>query len=61
MENQLQIGLQDPPWRNAGLVSDFEHCLVAAYNPAGACEQNLIAVQAPSGITYPAIARRYTQ
>src|SRR5205807_1118640 len=52
MENHLQIRLQSPPRRNAGLVGNFEHGLVIPYRAAGAREQDLIPVQT-AGIPNP--------
>src|SRR6185437_6271439 len=56
MEYQLQIRLQDPPWRNTCLVGDFEHSFVIACRPGDAGEQNLVPVQAAGGVAYPPIA-----
>jgi hypothetical protein len=61
MEHQLQIRLQNPPWRYGGLVGDFEHSLVVAQSTAGTCQSNLVLVQTPGGIAYSAIARRNAQ
>src|SRR5947207_210235 len=52
MEDQLQIRLQSPPWRNAGLVGDFERGLVITYRAGSAREQDLVPVQA-AGIANP--------
>src|SRR5438132_14390919 len=46
MNNQLQIRLQSPPRRNAGLIGQFEYSLVIAYRTLDAGEQDLIPVQA---------------
>ena len=45
MEDQLEIRLQQPPWRNARFVGDFEHGLVVAYRTLDAGEVDFIAVQ----------------
>ena len=55
MEDQLEIRLQQPPWRNARFVGDFEHGLVIAYRALDAGEEDFIAVQA-ARITNPPIA-----
>src|SRR5207253_8617863 len=46
VSDQLQIRLQGPPRRNAGLISQFEHRLVIAYWTIDAREHDLIPVQA---------------
>ena len=61
MCDQLKIGLQGPPWRNACLVGDFEHSLIIAYRAAGARQPNFVPVQMSSSVAYSAIAYRDTQ
>ena len=61
MCDQLKIGLQGPPWRNASLVGDFEHSLIIAYRAAGARQPNFVPVQMSSSVAYSAIAYRDTQ
>src|SRR5436190_2202232 len=61
MGDQLKIGLQGPPWRNACLVGDFKHRLVIAYRAANAREPNLVPVQTSGGAAYSAIACRDSQ
>ena len=54
MEDQLQIRLQQRPWRNPGFVRNFECALVIAYRTLDAGEENLIPVQ-EAGIANPPI------
>src|SRR6202022_1650664 len=54
MEDQLQIRLQQQPWRNSCFVGNFEHALVIAYRASDTGEENLIPVQA-AGIANPPI------
>src|SRR6202022_4800837 len=61
MCDQLKIGLQGPPWRNACLVGDFEHSLIIAYRAAGARQPNFVPVRMSRSVGYSAIAYRDAQ